>query len=78
MADTPEQRFRLRESIWAIGLDDASGQIFVKIPTGGEITVVDAIDHTPFVTVNWKGRDLKIFAADLESRGELIRSVGEG
>jgi hypothetical protein len=77
MAHLREQRFRLRESIWSIGVEGESQQTFVQIPSGGEITVVNIIDHTPFVIVNWRGRDLKVFAADLQSRGELVRSVGE-
>jgi hypothetical protein len=78
MVKIPEQRFRLRESTVAIGRDEASQQVFVNIPIGAEITVVDDdVPHAPFATVNWIGRKLELFAVDLESRGERVCAVTE-
>jgi hypothetical protein len=71
----PGQRFRLRESTVAVGLDEAFHQIFVNIPSDAEITIVDDdIGRALFVTVNWKGHKLKILAADLEGRGKQVRA----
>jgi hypothetical protein len=76
MGRIPEQRFRLRKPTVAIGLDEASQHVVVSIPTGAEITVVDEdTGHAPWVVVNWKGRDLEMFADDLRSRAELVRAA---
>jgi hypothetical protein len=73
MGKIPEQRFRLRKSTVAIGLDEASRQVVVTIPTGAEISLVNEhIGHAPWVMVNWKGRDLQMFADDLRNRSELV------
>jgi hypothetical protein len=55
-----EQRYRLRDSTVAIGLDEASRHVVVTIPTGAEITVADEdIDRILWVIVNWEGRCLE-------------------
>jgi hypothetical protein len=73
MGRIPEQRFRLRKPTVAIGLDEASQHVVVSVPTGAEITVVDEnLSHALWVTVNWKGRDLEMFADDLRNRGEPV------
>jgi hypothetical protein len=70
------QRFRLRRSMAAIGLDDAFNRVVVSIPAGAELTVVESRrDHAPWVKVSWNGRFLETFLVDLQKQAEPVGSM---
>ena len=72
------QKFILRNPTIAIGLDETGKRIALTIPAGTEISVPDVVPMKPTtdpgerVHVNWNGRSLSIFLADLQARGERV------
>jgi hypothetical protein len=72
------QRFILRDPTIAVGLDESGKQIAMTIPAGTEITVSDVVpvraatDPGEQVHIEWNGRSLAMFLADLQTRGERV------
>jgi hypothetical protein len=74
------RRFRLRAKILAVGI--AVGErTATYIPAGETLLVIGGPRPTAtrLVDISWKGRDLCVFAVDLEARGEdLGKESGAG
>jgi hypothetical protein len=74
------RHFILREATIATGFDESGKRVAVTIPARAKITAVDIVpleptkDHAKQINVIWDGRSLTMFLADLQHRGERLRS----
>ena len=66
-------RYRLRTI--TVGLHQEGGRsVVISIPAGAIIRVQDGlINTTGLIRVEWRMESIRIFAADLHARGELMR-----
>ena len=71
------QSYRLRRETHAVFTSQGSPAI-LTIPSGGIITVSQRPSlETGMVEVTWQNKVVKIFAADLDQRGERVNERGE-
>jgi hypothetical protein len=71
--------FRLKEAV--LGIEKREGRhMAVPIPSGEMVVVLSgpALTDIRMVSVQWQGRQLVMFAEDLESRGTELGQNGSG
>jgi hypothetical protein len=71
------KRYRLRNSTLAI-LNHAGQHLPLTVPLGGVVQVgVGPLNENRLVDVEWQGKPLMMFAADLRKRCELVEGDGD-
>jgi hypothetical protein len=69
------QCYKLRKT--TVGIDpEATRPVAITIPAGTVLRVPsDLANAAGFVEVEWDGKSVHIFAVDLNSRGELVKTM---
>ena len=71
-------RYKLRSKTVAVD-QGRSSPAAVLIPSGTVLKIADGlVNASGLVDVDWEGKSVQIFAADLRERGELMSARGAG
>ncbi len=70
------QQYHVRVSLRGVQAIEPKG--IVTVPTGATLSIVGSSSDNPqFVAVRWDGRDLIVFAKDLEDRAAPCDGLSE-
>ena len=75
MAPGPVRQYRLKDTTIAI-VSENGKDLGIRVPANSTITVFDSLTESKIpnqeVQVQWIGKDLRMFAADILDRGEQV------